>query len=91
MSATDPIIDVLDRVQETVHAVLDGLDEEQLTARVDPEANSIAWLVWHLTRIQDDHLAAAARAAPGMDVGRLGRAFRAALLRRGDRVRTRQR
>ena len=24
---------------------------------VDPEANSIAWLVWHLTRIQDDHLA----------------------------------
>lgn len=62
MSATDPIIDVLDRVQETVHAVLDGLDEEQLTARVDPEANSIAWLVWHLTRIQDDHLADAARA-----------------------------
>ena len=28
-----------------------------LTYRPDPEANSIAWLVWHLTRIQDDHVA----------------------------------
>jgi hypothetical protein len=27
---------------------------------VDPEANSIAWLVWHLTRIQDDHVAGVA-------------------------------
>ena len=25
--------------------------------RPDPDANSIAWLVWHLTRIQDDHVA----------------------------------
>ena len=30
---------------------------EQLGARLDPDANSIAWLVWHLTRIQDDHVA----------------------------------
>jgi uncharacterized damage-inducible protein DinB len=22
-----------------------------------PEANSIAWLLWHLTRVQDDHVA----------------------------------
>jgi hypothetical protein len=35
---------------------------EQLALRVDPEANSIPWLVWHLTRIQDDHLADAAQA-----------------------------
>ena len=39
-----------------------GLTPEQLAFRVDPEANSIAWLVWHLTRIQDDHLADAAEA-----------------------------
>ena len=33
---------------------------EELSARVDDDANSIAWLVWHLTRIQDDHIADAA-------------------------------
>jgi uncharacterized damage-inducible protein DinB len=25
-------------------------------ARVDGRANSIAWLVWHLARVQDDHV-----------------------------------
>lgn len=43
-----------------VHQVVDGLTPEQLTFRVDGTANSIAWLVWHLTRIQDDHVADAA-------------------------------
>lgn len=62
MSSTDLIVDALDRVQEAVHAAVDGLAEEQLTARLDPDANTIAWLVWHLTRIQDDHLADAAGA-----------------------------
>src|SRR5690606_18653451 len=28
-----------------------------LMARIDAEANSIAWLIWHLTRVQDDHIA----------------------------------
>jgi hypothetical protein len=41
---------------------VDGLTPEQLAFRVDPGANSIAWLVWHLTRIQDDHVADAAQA-----------------------------
>ena len=36
---------------------MDGIAPEALTARLDPDANSIAWLVWHLTRNQDDHLA----------------------------------
>jgi hypothetical protein len=27
--------------------------------QVDPAANSIGWLIWHLTRVQDDHVAAA--------------------------------
>jgi hypothetical protein len=40
-----------------VHGVVDGLTVEQLAYRPAPEANSIAWLVWHLTRIEDDHVA----------------------------------
>jgi hypothetical protein len=61
MSSTDPLIDAFGRIREAVHEAVDGLTPEELAFRVDPEANSIAWLVWHLTRIQDDHLADAAR------------------------------
>ncbi|MFD7098029.1 mycothiol transferase [Streptomyces xanthophaeus] len=60
MKATEVIADGFGRIQEIVHEVVDGLSEEQLGARVDPEANSVAWLVWHLTRVQDDHVADAA-------------------------------
>jgi len=45
------------RIREGVHEVLAGLGEKELTARPDPGANSIGWLVWHLTRVQDDHVA----------------------------------
>ena len=30
--------------------------------RADGDANSIGWLVWHLSRVQDDHVAGVARA-----------------------------
>ena len=56
-AATDLLIDGFGRVRDNVHAVLDGLGAAELTFRPDPGANSIAWLVWHLTRVQDDHLA----------------------------------
>jgi hypothetical protein len=61
MSSTDPLVDAFGRIRGAVHEVVDGLTPEELAFRVDPEANSIAWLVWHLTRIQDDHLADAAQ------------------------------
>jgi hypothetical protein len=59
-TATDLIIDALARVLETVHDVVDGLDRERLAERLDGSANSIAWLVWHLSRIEDDHVAGVA-------------------------------
>lgn len=37
--------------------VLRGLPPEALTWRPDDEANTIAWLIWHLARVQDDHVA----------------------------------
>jgi Protein of unknown function (DUF664) len=61
MTSADLLVDAFGRIREVVHAVVDGLTPEQLAFRIDPEANSIAWLVWHLTRIQDDHLADAAQ------------------------------
>ncbi|WP_380174277.1 DinB family protein [Kineococcus sp. DHX-1] len=56
MDAKDLLLDLYGRIPDAVHAAVDGLDEETLTARLDPEANSIAWLVWHLARVQDDHV-----------------------------------
>jgi uncharacterized damage-inducible protein DinB len=49
--------DLFDRVATDVHGAVEGLDVDALTYRVDATANSIAWLVWHLTRVQDDHVA----------------------------------
>src|SRR5215211_1219731 len=57
MDTSELLIDAYGRIQEVVHDVVDGLDEKSLATRPNGTGNSIAWLVWHLTRIQDDHLA----------------------------------
>jgi len=57
MTVSDVLVDGFERVREVVHEAADGLGEEALSFRVDPGANSIAWLIWHLTRVQDDHVA----------------------------------
>jgi uncharacterized damage-inducible protein DinB len=57
MHAKDILIDGYGRIQEEVHAVVDGLSADELSARPAADANSVAWLVWHLTRVQDDHVA----------------------------------
>jgi uncharacterized damage-inducible protein DinB len=62
MTSTEVIADAFGRIHEAVHEAVDRLSEEELSFRVDNEANSIAWLVWHLTRVQDDHVAAVAEA-----------------------------
>ncbi|MER5950071.1 DinB family protein [Streptomyces sp. NPDC001904] len=60
MHSHDVLIDGYNRIKEEVHAVVEGLSPEQLQARPGDGANSIAWLIWHLTRVQDDHVADAA-------------------------------
>ena len=59
MAIDDILIDGFDRVRQTVHSTLRRATEDQLVHRIDPEANTVAWLVWHLTRVQDDHIAEA--------------------------------
>ncbi|MGH3427319.1 MAG: mycothiol transferase [Mycobacteriales bacterium] len=60
MAGSELLTDAFGRIREAVHAVTRDLTAEELSLRLDPDANSIAWLVWHLTRVQDDHLADAA-------------------------------
>lgn len=57
MKSADLLLDAFARIQETVHEAVEGLSEDDLAVRIDADANPIAWLVWHLTRIQDDHIA----------------------------------
>ncbi|HUY65209.1 MAG TPA: DUF664 domain-containing protein [Acidimicrobiales bacterium] len=60
MTSAELLADAFGRIGETVHGVVDGLSPDQLAFRVGGTSNSISWLVWHLTRIQDDHLATVA-------------------------------
>ncbi|MFI6936243.1 DinB family protein [Streptomyces sp. NPDC050287] len=57
MHAKDILIDAYSRIQEEVHATVDGLGPDGLNARPSADANSVSWLIWHLTRVQDDHIA----------------------------------
>ncbi|GAB3216854.1 DinB family protein [Kineococcus gypseus] len=56
MDAKDLLLDGYGRIRPAVHAVLGQCDDAALTARLDPGANTVAWLLWHLARVQDDHV-----------------------------------
>lgn len=57
MTSSELLVDAFGRISDAVRSATEGLTEEQLAYRIDKGANSIGWLVWHLTRVQDDHLA----------------------------------
>src|SRR4051794_28215126 len=56
-SARELLGDLFGRIRGLVEGLADGLTEEVATYRPAPAANSVAWLIWHTARIQDDHLA----------------------------------
>jgi uncharacterized damage-inducible protein DinB len=56
-TSIDLLIDGFGRIRGSVRRVARGLTPEDLAVRVDDGANSIGWLIWHLTRVQDDHVA----------------------------------
>jgi uncharacterized damage-inducible protein DinB len=60
MAAADLLVDAFNRVSESVHDALDGVSGDDLLLRLDDAANPIGWLIWHLTRVEDDHIAGVA-------------------------------
>jgi uncharacterized damage-inducible protein DinB len=50
------LLEVYGRLPDLVAGAVDGLEEPELVWAPGPGANTIAWLVWHLTRVQDHHL-----------------------------------
>jgi hypothetical protein len=57
MTSTEVLVEAFQRIRDELHPAVNGLSTTELAFRPDPESNSIAWLAWHLTRIQDDHVA----------------------------------
>ena len=57
MLSTQLLSEAFGRIQEVVHDALRAPAPRCWTFRADPQANTVAWLVWHLTRVQDDHIA----------------------------------
>jgi hypothetical protein len=56
METGEVLNDAFERIRSGVHRAVEGLDARALAHRPDPAANSIAWLVWHTSRVQDDHV-----------------------------------
>ncbi len=60
MEPTDLLMDAFGRIGSVVEGVLKRQGPVELNRRPGGQGNSIAWLVWHLTRVQDDHISDAA-------------------------------
>ncbi|HEY6793770.1 MAG TPA: DinB family protein [Kineosporiaceae bacterium] len=57
MEVGDVLVEAYGRLPELVRSAVEGLEPEALRWTPDAGANPIGWLVWHLTRVQDDHVA----------------------------------
>jgi uncharacterized damage-inducible protein DinB len=57
MDGKDILLEGLGRIPDLVGGAVDGLTPEQLRWAPAKGANTIGWLVWHLARVQDSHLA----------------------------------
>ena len=57
-TSADILADGFERVRTTSHGAGRGLTRATLEAKVDPETNTIAWLLWHIGRGQDAQVSA---------------------------------
>ncbi len=57
MLSNEVLSEAFSRVRALVQSAVEDASMGVLTYRPGAGANTIAWLVWHLTRVQDDHIA----------------------------------
>ena len=57
MDVSELLVELFGRISDEIHGAVDGLPADDLAWVPDDGRNSIGWLVWHLTRVQDDHVA----------------------------------
>jgi Protein of unknown function (DUF664) len=51
------LLELYGRIPPLARQAVDGLDAEALARPPRPGANPVGWLVWHLTRVEDGHVA----------------------------------
>ncbi|HEX4433270.1 MAG TPA: DUF664 domain-containing protein [Acidimicrobiales bacterium] len=57
MDSASLLLELYGRIPPLAAAAVEGLDGEELHRAPGPGANTIGWLVWHLARVQDHHIA----------------------------------
>jgi Protein of unknown function (DUF664) len=57
MDTAAVLLELFGRIEPLAAEAVDGLTAQQLREAPAPDANTIGWLVWHLTRVQDHHVA----------------------------------
>jgi Protein of unknown function (DUF664) len=57
METSELLTDTFDRIRELYVDIADDLTPDAVHQRPDGTGNSIAWLLWHAARVQDDHVA----------------------------------
>lgn len=57
MDVSDLLVEEFGRLPDIIHAAVADLDDQALVTAPAADANTVAWLVWHLTRVLDHHLA----------------------------------
>jgi Protein of unknown function (DUF664) len=57
VDVADLLLELYGRIPPLARHAVQGLDVDQLTEPMAPGANTVGWLVWHLARVQDSHIA----------------------------------
>jgi hypothetical protein len=57
MDIASLLLELYGRIPPLAETAADGLDEGELCTAPEPDANPIGWLVWHVARVQDHHVA----------------------------------
>jgi len=57
MDTAELLTDHFSRIRELYDDLAGGLDASQLHHRPDGVGNPLGWLLWHVARVQDDHVA----------------------------------
>ena len=64
MTAVEGVLTALERNWEMVDATLAGLDDTIIARRPTDQCNSMAWLLWHMTRVLDTFIHTRLQAQP---------------------------
>lgn len=57
MDVAPLLLELFGRVPPLAHQAVEGVAVDRLTESPGAGANTIAWLIWHLARVQDMHMA----------------------------------